>query len=186
MSLSCAWFFKTCFFCNVVIVHACILCVDKTKMYKCLIQKKFQRRCMYSYSHNLFWVLSPACSLLPNWNALLKHFNLPCETAHSLDVLILDPSLARESNPFVLESKDFSLLSLCETFVSGGFFTLFHCSIPRARNPGNHHTRESLKGLFCVHFSLYQTLSTLSTLSLSLSLAIVSFQCFVVYIIISV
>jgi hypothetical protein len=75
-------------------------------------------------------------------------------------------------------------MSLCETFVSGGFFTLFHCSIPRARNPGNHHTRESLKGLFCVHFSLYQTLSTLSTLSLSLSLAIVSFQCFGVYIII--
>ena len=63
-------------------------------------------------------------------------------------------------------------LSLCETFVSGGFFTLFHCSIPRARNPGNHHTRGSLKGFLCVHFSLYQTLSTLSTLSLSLSLSL--------------
>ncbi len=62
-------------------------------------------------------------------------------------------------------------ISLCETFVSGGFFTLFHCSIPRARNPCNHHTRESLKGLCCVNFSLYQTLSTLSTLSLSLSLS---------------
>jgi hypothetical protein len=63
---------------------------------------------------------------------------------------------------------------LFETFVSGGFFTLFHCqsSIPRARNPGNHHTRESLKGFLCVHFSLYQTLSTLPTLSLSLVLSL--------------
>jgi hypothetical protein len=59
-----------------------------------------------------------------------------------------------------------SLLSLCETFVSGGSFTLFHCSIPRVRNPGNHHTRESLKRV-----SLCALLSspTLSTLSLFLS-----------------
>ncbi len=42
--------------------------------------------------------------------------------------------------------------SLCETFVSGGVFTLFHYSIPRARNPGNHHTRESLNGLFLCAF----------------------------------
>jgi hypothetical protein len=60
--------------------------------------------------------------------------------------------------------------SLCETFVSGGVFTLFHCSIPRVRNPGNHHTRDSLKGLFCVHFSIKP--SQLSQLSLSLSLSL--------------
>jgi hypothetical protein len=52
----------------------------------------------------------------------------------------------------------------------GGGFTMFHCSIPRVRNPGNHHTRESLRGFLCVHFSLYQTLSILS-LSLSFSLS---------------
>ena len=59
---------------------------------------------------------------------------------------------------------------LCQTYglwSDFGFFTLFHCSIPRARNPGNHHTRESLKGFFCAHFSLYQTLSQLSHKTLS-------------------
>ena len=61
-----------------------------------------------------------------------------------------------------------NFFSLCETFVSGGFFTLFHCSIPRVRNPGNHHTRESLKGFLCVHFSPLQRCQ-LSQLSLYLS-----------------
>ena len=72
-------------------------------------------------------------------------------------------------------------LALSETFVSGGVFTLFLCSIPRVRNHGNHHTRESLKGFFCAH----QTFSLSLSLSLSQALAnaIVSFKGFVVYII---
>jgi len=58
-----------------------------------------------------------------------KHFNLTmwsCSFSRCFDPR---PSLARESNPFVLESKDFSFRSLCETFVSGGVFhvvPLFH------------------------------------------------------------
>ena len=79
-----------------------------------------------------------------------------------------------------------------QTFVSGGVFTLFHCSLPRGRNPGNHHTRESLKGVSLCALLSPLTLSTLPTLSLSffpslsLSHAIVSFKCFVVYIIIRI
>ncbi len=47
---------------------------------------------------------------------------------------------------------------------------MFHCSIPRVRNPGNHHTRESLKGFLLCALVSSPTLSTLSLfLSFSLS-----------------
>ena len=44
----------------------------------CLFSQKKLAESMYSYSHNLIWMLCPARSLLPNWNALLKHFNFAC------------------------------------------------------------------------------------------------------------
>ena len=75
-----------------------------------------------------------------------------------------------ENHEFSRFLINFPRLFLCETFVSGGVFTLFHCSIPRVRNPGNHHTRESLKGFFLCAFLSSPTLSTLSFfLSFSLS-----------------
>ena len=152
----------------------------KACTHTCLILKKFSAiflcTLILTISSDLF---PPACSLLPNWNALLKHFNLTCEVSHSLDVLILNPSLGRQYNPFVLKCKDFSSSLWVKLSFRGGVFTLFHCSIPRARNHGNHHTRESLKGFFCVH----QTFSLSLSLSLSLAIAIVSFQGFVFYII---
>jgi len=43
-------------------------------------------------------------------------------------------------------------------FCFGGTITLFQCSVPLVRNPRYHHSTEFLKGVFCTHFSLYQTL----------------------------
>ena len=75
--------------------------------------------CLYSYSHILFWVLSPACSLLPNWNAFLKHFNLAIRGCLFCSTLILAP----------LPS---SLLSLDKTFVL--FWGADH-AVPMFRSP---------------------------------------------------
>jgi len=69
---------------------------------------------------------------------------------------------------------------LSETFVSGGFFTLFHCSIPRLRNHGNHHIKEFLKRVLFVRIKVSLSLSLF--LSQAFAIAIVSFEGFVVYI----
>ena len=74
---------------------------------------------MYSYSHIHFWVLSPACSLLPNWNAFLKHFKLAIRGCLFCGALILAP----------LPS---SLLSLDKTFVL--FWGAYH-AVPMFRSP---------------------------------------------------
>ncbi len=111
---------------------------------------------MYSYSHILFWVLSPACSLLPNWNAFLKHFNLAIRGCSFCDCFDPGPSLV-----FI------TLVGQHFRFVLGGPITLFQCSVPRLRNPRYHRSTEFLKGFVCAHFSLYQSLF----LSLSLSLS---------------
>ena len=60
-------------------------------------------------------------------------------------VSLPDPVVVeKEEQMLEREQNDRDVLSLCETFVSGGFFTLFHCSIPHARNPGQIITPENL------------------------------------------
>jgi hypothetical protein len=83
-------------------------------------------------------------------------FNSVTNRAHQQTESIHDPFVSWKCCRLTLTRLNvITTFILCETFVSGGVFTMFHCSIPRARNPGNFHTRESLKGFFCVHFFLY-------------------------------
>ena len=142
------------FCCSVVIFHAfiCMLCNAQTHT-KLPDSAENLADCMYSYSHTLFWFLSPACSLLPNWNAFLKHFNLAMWGCLFSDALILGP----------LPS---SLLSLDKTFVL--FWGAYH-AVSLFRSPCKEswlpsQQRISKKGFF-VHTSLSLKLS----LSLSLS-----------------
>ena len=68
----------------------------------------------------------------------------------------------------LLLRKDFvHLLSLCETFVSGGVFTLFHCSIPRATLFGQNF--RFVLGLFC---PVERGVLALSTMSRPVSLSV--------------
>jgi len=59
----------------------------------------------------------------------------------------------------------------------GGFFALFHCSIPRARNHGNHHIREFLKGSFFVRIKVFLSLSSFSLKLLQMQVWVLRFRC---------
>ena len=122
---------------------------DKTKTYKCLIPKKFQRRCMYSYSHNLFCILSPRPLNSAKLKCSSKTFQLCMLGCSFSDVLILTPLSSSE-------------LSLDKTFVLfwGAYHVVSTVPYPLQGSQVTITPEKTLKrGFVCAHFSLHDPLS---------------------------